>query len=180
MKYICNNLIQKVYYMKFKIKLVSKFFAVILLSMTFFGTVNAQESQSYKTALGVRGGLFNGVTVKHFIGPNAAVEGIFSSRWRGLNVTGLYEIHKQAFDVPGLNWYYGGGGHIGFWNGNDVAWFNDNNDYVVIGVDGILGLEYNFAEIPFNISLDYKPAFNIIGYTGFWADGGALSIRYTF
>ena len=50
----------------------------------------------------------------------------------------------------------------------------------VIGIDGILGMEYNIQEIPFNISLDWKPAFNLIGYTGFWGDEIALSIRFIF
>jgi len=35
-------------------------------------------------------------------------------------------------------------------------------------------------EVPFNISIDWKPAYNLWGYSGFWADGGALSIRYIF
>jgi len=49
-----------------------------------------------------------------------------------------------------------------------------------VGIDFILGLENNFKEIPFNISIDWKPAYNLTGYSGFWADGGAISIRYIF
>ena len=79
-----------------------------------------------------------------------------------------------------MNWYYGLGAHIGFWDGNYTNWGTPGENYAVIGVDGIIGLEYNFSEIPFNIGLDWKPAINIIGFTGFWADGGALSIRYIF
>jgi hypothetical protein len=41
-------------------------------------------------------------------------------------------------------------------------------------------LEYNFKEIPFNLSLDWKPALNLVGSSGFWGDGGAISIRYIF
>ena len=79
-----------------------------------------------------------------------------------------------------LNWYYGGGAHIGFWNGNNVKWGTAGTSYTVIGIDGILGIEYSFSEAPINIGIDWKPAINIIGYTGFWGDGGALSIRYIF
>jgi hypothetical protein len=50
----------------------------------------------------------------------------------------------------------------------------------VVGLDGILGLEYSFVGIPINISVDWKPAFNFAGHSGFWADGGAISIRYIF
>jgi hypothetical protein len=50
----------------------------------------------------------------------------------------------------------------------------------VIGIDGIIGLEYVFRDIPINIGLDWKPALNIIGNTSFWPDKGAVSIRYIF
>ena len=49
-----------------------------------------------------------------------------------------------------------------------------------IGIDGIIGIEYNIEPIPFNISLDWKPGLNLIGYTGFWGDELAFSIRYIF
>ncbi|MCK5823646.1 MAG: hypothetical protein KAG95_06555 [Bacteroidales bacterium] len=153
--------------------------SLLLLTVILVGSliVNAQD---YKTAIGVRGGLANGLTVKHFVSKNAAFEGILSTRWQGFNITGLYEIHKQAFDTDRLNWYYGAGAHVGFWDGSNVSWADDNESYSVIGIDGILGLEYNFKEIPINISLDWKPALNLVGYSGFWGDGGALSVRYIF
>lgn len=136
-------------------------------------------AQDYQTGIGVRGGLFNGVTVKHFLSPTAAAEGILTTRWQGFNITGLYEIHKPL-EPQRLKWYYGFGGHLGFWNGDAVSWADDDKDYTVLGIDGILGIEYSFTEVPVNISLDWKPAFNIIGVSGFWGDGGALSVRYIF
>ncbi|MDD4108173.1 MAG: hypothetical protein PHH93_05585 [Prolixibacteraceae bacterium] len=138
-------------------------------------------AQDYNTGIGVRGGLSNGLTVKHFISSNNAIEGILSTRWKGFNITGLYEIHAQAFNTPRLNWYYGFGGHIGFYDGyDDHPWFDDDASYTVIGVDGIIGLEYNIEAIPFNISLDWKPGLNLIGYSGFWSDELALSVRFIF
>lgn len=146
----------------------------------FFAMILAANAQDYNTGIGFRGGLSNGLTVKHFISSNAALEGILSTRWQGFNITGLYEIHAQAFNTPRLNWYYGFGGHIGFWDGyKQHPWFNDGT-YTIIGIDGIIGIEYNIEPIPFNISIDWKPGFNIIGYTGFWGDELALSIRYIF
>ncbi len=153
---------------------------ILMTAIIMICFVTFSNAQDYNTGIGLRGGLANGLTIKHFLGEKTAIEGILSSRWKGFNITGLYEIHKQAFDTERLNWYYGVGGHVGFWNGNDVDWVNDNDDYTVIGIDGILGLEYNFKEIPINLSIDWKPAMNIIGYSGFWGDGGALSIRYIF
>ena len=152
----------------------------ILLSVFLFTLSYAQD---YNTGIGLRGGNGNGVTIKHFVGSNAAFEGIIATRWDGLELTGLYEIHNRAFDTERLNWYYGFGGHIGFWddsNYDNRGWGEEGKSYTVIGVDGILGLEYNFTEVPLNLSVDWKPAFNIYGYSGFWGDGGAISIRYIF
>lgn len=161
-------------------------FVVVIALISVVG-----NAQSYTNAIGVRGSLAAGLTFKHMLGDSKGLEFIAASRWRGYSFTGLFEIHAQAFDVEGLNWYYGFGAHIGSWKGyKDNRYFNgyriDNNgnyvydNYTVIGIDGIIGIEYNISEIPINISLDYKPAFNLIGYTGFWGDNGALSIRYYF
>lgn len=150
----------------------------ITILITFFAFAYG-SAQDYNTAIGLRGGFANGITIKHFVSDKAAFEGIIASRWRGVELTALYEIHGRAFDTDRLNWYAGFGGHVGFWDGNDTRW-GDDRSYTVIGIDGILGLEYNFLEIPINFSVDWKPAFNLFGYSGFWADGGALSIRYIF
>jgi opacity protein-like surface antigen len=155
-----------------------KKFLIVIAMMVCMATY--AQANDYNTAIGVRGGLYNGLTIKHFMKSNVAVEGIITTRWQGYNVTGLYEIHAPAFDTRRLKWYYGIGGHIGFWDGNDVHWGKKDENYTVIGVDGILGLEYSFKEIPFNVSLDWKPAFDLIGYSHFWGDGGAFSVRFMF
>ena len=150
-----------------------------LLVVLFFVSL-AVKAQDYSTGIGVRGGFSNGLTVKHFISDNAALEGLLSTRWQGFHITGLYEIHAQAFHTPRLNWYYGFGGHIGFWDGYAKhPWFKEGT-YTILGIDGIIGIEYNIEPIPFNISLDWKPGFNIFGYTGFWGDELAFSVRFIF
>ncbi len=151
-----------------------------LLAITLFLSITAvSNAQDYNTGIGLRGGAYNGITVKHFLGANA-IEGILTTRYSGFKITGLYEIHKMtAFGVDRLNWYYGFGAHIGFYDPVNATFLNDG-DRMVLGIDGILGLEYNFVEVPFNISLDWKPAINIIGYDPYWFDGGGLSVRYIF
>jgi hypothetical protein len=158
---------------------MKKILVTFILAAGLFTIASAQD---YNTGIGLRAGFSQGLTLKHFIGSNTALEGILATRWQGYEITGLYEVHHQAFDVEHLNWYYGAGAHIGFWNGDNTFsnWGNKGSNYTIIGVDGILGIEYNFSEAPINVGLDWKPALNLIGYTGFWADGGALSIRYVF
>jgi len=151
---------------------------IILLSFVL-GLSGFAAAQDYSTGIGLRGGPFVGLSVKHFVSTKGAVEGILASRWRGFEITGLYEVHNPFPDVDRLKWYYGAGGHIGFYNGDNIRWHDEEGAYTVLGVDLILGLEYSFSEVPISLSLDWKPAFNIIG-SRFVADGVALSIRYIF
>ena len=161
-------------------KSMKKYCLVILFVFAFSGLIKAQN---YETAIGIRGGFAPGLTVKHFLTDKTAVEGIFSTRWGGFMITGLYEIEAPAFDTEGLSWYYGGGAHIGFWNSSnsDNPWWEDdhNDNYTILGIDGIIGLSYTFAEIPINVSIDWKPMINFVGYSGFWGDMAAISVRYT-
>lgn len=149
---------------------------LLFLLISFYG-----YSQDYSNAIGLRGGSSNGITFKHFVSDNAALEVILTTRFGGYGIFGLYELHKSIKSVDGLNFYYGAGAHVGSYNGaKDNRWFKGSENHTVIGVDGILGIEYNFSEVPINLSIDFKPAFNLIGHTGLWADEGALSLRYTF
>lgn len=153
----------------------------LLILLMLAGMTLASNAQDYRTGIGIRGGLYNGLTVKHFLTSDVALEGLLTSRWSGFLITGLYEIHAPAFDVMGLYWYYGVGGHVGSWDSDGKSpYWDDDESHTLIGVDGILGIEYNLEQIPFNISLDFKPALNIIGHTGLSADHIALSVRYVF
>ncbi|AGA77777.1 hypothetical protein [Echinicola vietnamensis] len=139
------------------------------------------EAQTYSTGVGLRAGVSNGLTVKHFISLDEAIEGILHTRWKGLVITGLYEKHKDIREVRGLKWFYGGGAHLGTWGDRSDPPFHDYDDsYTVFGIDGIIGLDYKFVDAPINLSLDYKPAFNITDDVGWWGDEIALSIRFTF
>jgi hypothetical protein len=150
---------------------MKKIILTLSLAICFVVVVNAQD---YKTGIGLRGGYYNGITVKHFISEKAALEGLIYFRWSGTAVAGLYEIHNQAFKVERLNWYFGGGAHVGSFGSS-----YGGGSGTFVGIDGILGLEYNIKEIPINLSLDWKPAFDF-GYSHFFGDGAAFSIRYIF
>jgi hypothetical protein len=153
---------------------------IVFTLLIIFCIVSVNYAQDYSTGIGLRAGFESGITLKHFISQRSALEGIIATRWQGFEFTGLYEIHNQAFHTERLKWYFGFGAHIGVWNGNDVYWGTPGNKYAVLGIDGILGMEYDLKEIPVNIGIDWKPALNVLGYEGFWVDGGAISIRYIF
>ena len=156
---------------------MKKYIIIALLSASFMST-----AQNYELAAGLRGGFGYGVTGKYFISDNAAVEGIVNSLWKnnGFIITGLYEIHTSAFDIDEIKVYYGGGAHIGFWSSGG-KWIDPDGDEggTIIGVDGILGIEYTFLDIPINVSIDWKPAINFTS-NGLWFGSGAFSARYIF
>jgi hypothetical protein len=134
----------------------------------------------YNNAIGVRAtGWSYGITFKHMLSESDGLEFIAFSRWKGFNLTALYEKHWDVI-TDGMRVYVGGGVHVGSFDGRYSPWFSDFNNHFILGIDGIAGLEYNFEEIPLNISLDYKPALNFVGHLGFWGDEGGLAVRFTF
>lgn len=138
------------------------------------------RSQDYKTSAGLRAGVPYGLTIKHFMSENNAVEVLLASRWSGFVITGLYENEHWTGEYPGLNWFWGFGGHVGFWDAGTNPRFNATYTGSAIGIDGIIGLEYTFDEIPLNLSLDLLPTVNLFGYSGWGGINSALSIRYVF
>jgi hypothetical protein len=156
---------------------MKKIFLTVTITFCLLVFTNAQD---YKTGIGLRAGPYIGFTVKQFLNEKSAIEALVSTRWKGIEFTGLYEIHFSAFKVDRLNWFLGGGGHIGFYNGDNTDWGTAETSYINAGIDGIIGLEYSFSEFPVSLSIDWKPALNLTGDTGFWVDNAALSIRYIF
>ena len=152
----------------------------LLFALLIFTTFET-AAQNYNSAIGLRGGVDSGITYKAKLNDFSAAEGIASFRYRGVVVTGLYTIQND-WDIKGepFQWYYGGGGHVGLFNSrnNSNGFGNSFDGGVIIGLDGIIGMEYTFPAAPINISLDYKPAFNLVGDVGFWWDGFSLGVRY--
>ncbi len=161
----------------------------ILLALFCFaclGTATSQ-AQNYDNAIGLRLGWGFGATYKHFFNESGAVEGILnyrsfgllSANWNFIRITGLYQVHAPLDNVvEGLQWYYGGGGYVGFWGGSFLG--NIDEDRTVIGIAGCLGLDYSFTDIPLNITIDWIPSINLAGGGGFGGEAGGLAVRYIF
>jgi hypothetical protein len=155
------------------------YFLALLIGLSMSLAVQAQKRENL---IGIRGGYAPGITFQHYLANDRAVEVILSNLRGGSFVTALYEVHTPAFDVNNLYWFYGAGGHVGFYRYRDGGRWRDPyfDEGLLLGVDGIIGLEYFFADIPFQLSVDWKPAFSIIGYSGFLLSDGAVSLRYCF
>jgi hypothetical protein len=152
---------------------------LVLIATTVFTTATfAQaEGSSYTNAIGVK--FWPGaLSFKHFTTDNTALEGLLNFWDNGFRITGLYEFHGNIEAAPGLRWYVGPGAHIGWWNG---AIYHDhyyNSGSLMIGVDGVLGLEYKFEGAPIAVSADIQPYLEFNHpYLGIW---GGLGVKYTW
>ncbi len=160
---------------------------IALMGVISLLDLNIVHAQDYKNGIGIRGGNNSGITFKHFIKETAAIEAIVNPYQHGLNLTLLYEKHAYAFKTKEFRWFYGLGGHVGVYNGYYYGtrfynnqydpYYNYNRNYVTLGIDGIIGLEYKITEIPFTIGIDFKPYVDILYFSENYLDA-ALSVRY--
>ena len=149
----------------------------LIIAVLLVCGLNMSAQADYERAVGLRFGFHNGITYKQFLTSISAIEALAYFGNNSFNLTGLYEINNEnAFQVDRLDWYYGAGGHIGFYDSNS----ENGGDSFILGIDGIIGIEYNLEQAPFNFSLDWKPEINIIGRDNFIGESIALSLRYTF
>lgn len=144
-----------------------------------FAVTQLSAQQDYKTAVGVRLGVPLSLSFKQFISEKGAVEafGGFKSYsgYGWFNVGAMYEHHKAIPAVDGLAWYVGGGAAAYFWNFD----FTTDESTTSFSVLGCIGLDYKFANIPLNLSVDWVPAYSFNSYaSGFGGGYGALSARY--
>ena len=149
--------------------MIRKFVITTLIALAGFTAVQAQD---YKTGVGIRfssnhAAINNSISIKHFISGTTAIEGLVSFG-DPFAIGALVELHNSIGDVPGMAWYYGGGAYVGFSGNRNV------------GAQGVLGLDYKFANLPINLSIDWKPELNIISQLSFEPAAVGLSARFTF
>jgi hypothetical protein len=130
------------------------------------------SAQDYRLGLGVRLSnstptLNSSFSGKYFVSERTAVEGLvsFGSRF---GMGALLELHQNIASAPGLRWFYGAGGYVGWQDGDTY-----------FGPTGILGLDYKFPTAPVNVALDWKPELDIIPDINFVPDAFAVTIRFT-
>jgi hypothetical protein len=178
--------------MKSSLKKVLVALLIMIVSSVGFAQRLGIDSPNYRTAIGLRGGELGGITLKHFTRRDYAVEAIFGVGYsdpRLFVFTLLFEKQVPAFNVSGMRWYYGGGGHVtvagsrsGYYR-HPWAFRRHYYDGGVfgLGVDGVLGLEYKIPPIPFAISFDFKPYIEVVSKGNVYASfDPALGIKLTF
>ena len=142
----------------------------ILLSMLLMCALSA-NAQNYEWAVGFRGGVrTSGVTVRHNLSAFNAWEGSFSGSYdRGYHFTGYYDFMTPIIG-EGFTFYYGPGAHLGL-----------GSDYFSLGIDAIVGLEYQMPSVPIAFSVDYRPSLNIVEKMDFFGDiDFGFGVKYCF
>ena len=128
----------------------------VLLSTAFLAVLSLNTTgllaQSKDWGLGFRIGNPTGITAKRYLGAANALEVALGTNFNndGFELLAHYLFHFPINGAPGLDWYYGFGGQI---QSHDRGEREVDND-IEMGADGVLGLEYTFANAPVAIFLD--------------------------
>lgn len=136
----------------------------------------------YNSAIGVRLGIYPGISFKDFFSNVSAFELIGQTKYKGIIGVLLYEAHFQAFGVRRLHWLLGFGGHVGKFPAGKLADPDGevyDREVYTFGIDGIFGLEYFFETAPLTFGIDIKPFFDLVN-PGPDVIDAAVTIRYAF
>lgn len=149
---------------------------VVLIMIAVMGLAFASQAQDNNIGVRLGGGQgYNAeLSWQHVIGDNRME---FDLGWANYNdassfsLTGIYQF---VFDLPyNFAWFIGPGANVGMTSFDERAHF-------ALALAGQVGVEYDFAAIPLQLSLDIRPRLYIVPSTDFhWGDI-ALGIRYRF
>ncbi len=141
-------------------------------------------AQPYELAGGLRLGSPASFSFRYLPQKNRAIEAFLGFRNQALYswtvIGGTYAYYHSFLDVEGLYWFGGGGPSLFVWSWKD-RYLGPPQSGASLGVNGQLGLDYKFKDLPLNLSADWMPVFFLNGYGAGLSGGfGALSVRYVF
>ncbi len=126
------------------------------------------QSGGFGSAIGVRGAYGIGLSYVQNISEPLYFEAIGMIESGTLFGSLLFEI-KNDIGPEGLRWFYGVGGTAGI--GEDFA----------LGPTGVLGIEFNFSDVPLNFTLDWQPTIFLVkspDLDGFYGRSLGVGIRW--
>lgn len=166
---------------------MNKNFRLLYFMLVTSFIIQAQENNT-KNAIGIRFGNNHGFEVEFSYQKKISLTNQLEldfgwtndSNTNALKITGIYQWYWKI--EKELNWYAGFGGGLGSWNTNDQyknEYAGDNGLFTVL-IGGI-GIEYNFKNLPIQLTLDTRPEFILNNYkkNDFGFNVG-LGIRYKF
>jgi hypothetical protein len=148
------------------------------------------SAQNYTRDVGFRVGDFFSAGYRQFLEDDNALEGIISGGRKGAKLTVLKEHSIPALGriSENLHFTYGYGAHAGFRYMDRYKVLNrtyalDEYRFMpLIGLDGLIAVEYRFAELPFIMSFDLMPYFEYssIQIFNLYLNNLGFSIKYRF
>ena len=144
---------------------MAKKLAVLIFGLILFCSNKSFSQTTYfDQAIGLRGdfGLAQAVSYKKFINESNAIEIIAGRGNTYLNIGGAFQKHLPI--SRDLDWYFGAGASALLYRGS-----------IGYGIQGYLGIQYNFDGIPLSITIDWIPTLET---RTFIPQGGNLGIRY--
>jgi hypothetical protein len=160
---------------------------LMIYGLFLAGVLNAQN---FTRDAGVRLGDFFSATCRQYIEEDQALEGMFFVGRHGMTFTVLKEHFKPALGHISEYLYlqYGYGAHFGFRYADHYKVLNRTyqlEDYKftpLLGIDGFIGIQYQFPEFPFLVSIDLKPYFeySTIEIFSIYLQSAGISVKYKF
>lgn len=141
------------------------------------------QAQSYGTALGLRFGNNKvsrtvGLSLQQRVLNKVTIEGIVQTDFRNNSLFHANIQHHRSFLTKRFNIYGGAGFSAGteqseMKRGDSIVITNGNH---TLGADLVIGVEATLLR--YNLSLDYKPNFNLVGREPWYRGQFAVSARY--
>ncbi len=153
--------------------------AVSIIGITAFGQVKNQHAigarlgggNTFGSQVTYQYGLSNYNRIEADLGFHSSNDG------NGFNLAGAY--HWVWAIENGFNWYAGPAASLGSWSYNN-RYDGSGDSGVYLGLGGQIGVEYNFVEVPLNMSIDTMPLFGFGPTNQHFSMGLSVSIRYAF
>ena len=158
----------------------STYIACLVVLVGFSVTANAQRSG---TGVGVILGEPTGISLKHWMSPNTAIDG--AAAW-SLEGADEFQFHADYLfhnfsalqqDLKGQgSVYYGVGGLVRFKEDNGKG---DDNDDTEVGIRFPIGIDYFLKQWPADIFMEIAPILDLLPGTEIDLNAG-VGIRYYF
>lgn len=138
-----------------------------VMALLIIGT--EKTSAQYTTAIGARVGASNGLTVLQYFSPKSrgAADFHIATRYSGIVITGLYEIHSknhnENIELANVGFFAGIGGHLGSYKSVDYGMGSYKNKRVFgFGADVTAGIEWKIPGVPLLLGADVRPYYEYV------------------
>jgi hypothetical protein len=160
---------------------------LVIIGLLLAGIMSAQN---YTRDAGIRVGDYFSATARLHVKDDEAIEAMLFIGRHGSTATILKEYFQPAFSSISeyLYFEYGFGAHIGFRYIDRYQILNrtyvlDEQRFTpLLGLNGIIGLEYRFHNFPVIVGTDFKPYFeySTIQIFSVYLKSVGISIKYRF